>query len=169
MQTLRNTVGPSLAAIVGYVNALVLTQAFSTQEDPGIVDGTTDGNLQTGNAVDFTVDGFRYNKAATDDLFDLSGETDTIAAEYRAYWLYLDAAGTATIAAGANSIDEASALLSLPDLDETQSVIGVYIAGPATDFDGAAGLAAQGTVYDGIPAGVPGMPARPEFVKLIAP
>ena len=169
MLTLRNTIGVELATLVDLYNASTLVSHFSTQEDAGIADGLTDGKLKTVAAVDFTVAGFRYNKAATDDLWDLSAETDTIAAQYRAYWLYLDAAGVASIAAGANAASEAAALLALPNITETKSVIGTYVAGPSTDFNGAAHLTAQGTITDGIPAGVPGMTARPQFVKLVAP
>ncbi len=167
MKILRNTLGPELASIIGFVNALVLTAHFATLEDPAIANGATAGKLKTVNAVDYTVAGVRENKAATDDLWDLTGETTNGAAEFRAYWLYVDASGTATIDGGTAGTDEASALAKLPDFDETQSVIGVYIGGVDTDYTLA--LAAQGTIHDGIPAGVPGMPDRPEFVKLVAP
>jgi hypothetical protein len=135
---------------------LVLLTCYSanvTATAPGIIDGTTDGKLQSGASVDFTIGGVKYTKAATDDLWDLSAQTDTTASQYRAFWLYLNSSGTASIGAGSNAATAAAALAALPALDGTKSVIGVYVAGPSTDFNGAAGLQAQGTVYNGIPAG----------------
>lgn len=134
--------------------SLIAKMAFSIEEAGAIADGTTDGALQlVTNPTGYTIAGLRYSKAATDDLWDLSGETDTAAATFRAYWLYLNAAGAASFAAGTDSISAAAAIGALPDPDSTKSILGVYVAGAATDFDGAAGLEAQGDVYDGIPAG----------------
>jgi len=124
----------------------------STKDNGQIADGTTDGKLKTVAAVDFAIAGALYTKAATDDLWDLSAETDTTGAQYRAYWLYLDSSGTASIAAGTNAASAAAALAALPAITATKSVIGVYVAGLSTDFNGAAGLAAQGTIYNGMPA-----------------
>lgn len=153
-------------------NCLMLLLCFATLESPALDDGTTDGKIKTTVEVDYTVAGVRYTKAATDDLFDLSAETNTTASQYRAYWLYLDSSGTASIAAGSNETTEALALANLPALVETKSIIGVYVADPSCDFNGAAGLAAQGTIYNGIPAGVPcGVPRKtysaPELVTLV--
>lgn len=120
-----------------------------------IGNGGTAGNLRTTASCDYTVDGPLYVKAATDDLWDLSGETDTAAAEYRAYWLYLDASGTASFAAGDEAASAALALAALPAKVAAKSVVGVYVAAPECDFDDAGGLAAQGTIHNGVPAGVP--------------
>uniref|UniRef100_UPI00261DAF36 hypothetical protein n=1 Tax=uncultured Nocardioides sp. TaxID=198441 RepID=UPI00261DAF36 len=38
-------------------------------------------------------------------------------------------------------------------LDGTKAVVGVFVAAPECDFDDAGGLAAQGTIHDGIPEG----------------
>lgn len=156
------------------LNAVVMLAAFSTFDDPAIANGTTAGQLKTTADADYRIAGVAYSKAATDDLWDLSGETDTDASSYRAYWLYLDSSGTASVAAGEDATSEANALRDLPDLDEAKAIIGVYVAGTSTDFDDAGGLAAQGTIHDGIPDGVPcGVPrqtyAAPELVQLIAP
>lgn len=174
MLTVRKTMGRAeLNSLWAYTASLVMLVAFSTFDDPAIADGTTDGKLQSTASVDFKVAGVKATKAATDDLWDLSAETDTTASQYRAYWLYLDASGTASIAAGEDATTAALALQALPDIDETQSVIGVFVADPSCDFNGAAGLAAQGTIYDGIPAGVPvGVPGKtysvPETLNLIS-
>jgi len=133
--------------------SLQLKLAFSIQGFPAIGDGTTSGTLRTTAATPYTVAGAVYSKASTDDLWDLSAEVDTAAATYRAYWLYLDSAGAASIVAGSDVPTEAQALASLPLPADDQSVAGVYVAGPSCDFDGVAGLEAQGTVYDGIPEG----------------
>jgi hypothetical protein len=133
------------------INALKLSLCHATRTNGAIADGTTDGRLQLITAVSFAVDGALKSKAATDDLWNLAAQTDTADDEYLAYWLYLDASGTATIAAGTAAATEALAIAALPEVTLTKSVIGVYVAGPETDFNGAAGLAAQGTIYDGIP------------------
>jgi hypothetical protein len=114
-----------------------------------IANGGTAGRLRTTATVAFRVAGSLYSKASTDDLWNLSAETDTIADQYRAYYLYLDASGTATIGAGSNAATLAAAIAALPDVAATKAVIGVYVAGPETDFDDAGGLSSQGTIYNG--------------------
>ena len=155
MNTQRKTGGRAeLGALWAMVNGLVLL-AFSTQKDPGIDDGTTAGKLKTTASVDYRIAGFEHTKAGTDDLWNLSGETDTDASSYRAYWLYLDASGTASVAKGTDKTTAALALGALPDLDETKSIIGVYVAEPSTDFNAVGGLATQGDIPDGVPNEVP--------------
>lgn len=127
-----------------------LLSNFSTADDPAIGNGTTAGNLRTTAAVDYKIAGAAQAQlASTDDLWDLSAETDTNAASYRAYWLHADG----TFAASGDKPSAAGALGDLPDPDSSKGLIGVFVAGPSTDFDDAGGLAAQGTIYDGIPAG----------------
>lgn len=149
---LSRTAGPkSFAGLAALYNSLCLALAFSVKADPAIGDGTTAGQLRTTAAADFQIGQFVYNKASTDDLWDLSAETDTVAGQYRAYWLLLDSAGAASFVAGTDAASEADALLGLPLHDETKSIAGVFVAGPSTDFSLA--LVAQGTVYDGVPDG----------------
>lgn len=153
--------------VIELYNALCLKGLFATIDDPGTIDGTTDGKLQTGSAADFKVDGITATKAATDDLWDLTAEVDTVASEYRSYWLLLDSSGVASIAAGSIQSTEALAVANLPSLDNTKSVLGVYTAGPSTDFDGVAGLAAQGTIVDGVPDGTPYTVQGSDVVDLV--
>ncbi len=162
----RNSQNLLVAALITLANGLAYDRQ-STDDDGAIANGTTDGKLKTVNAVDFQIDGVKFTKAGTDDLWDLTGEVDTIAAEFRAYWLYLDSSGVATIVAGTTKTTEALAKAALPALDLTKSVIGVYTAGPTTDFDGAAGLAAQGTIDDGVPVGVPGKASQPDVLNVV--
>lgn len=156
-----------LDALWAQLTILTYFALFGTQDDAGIGNGTTAGNLRTTASADYKINGITYTKASTDDLWDLSAETDTAAATFRAYWLYLDSSGTASFAAGADKASEADAKLNLPALDTSKSVIGVFIAGAATDFDAVGGLAAQGTIVDGIPAGVPGAPDAADIVALV--
>jgi hypothetical protein len=90
-----------------------------------------------------------YSKASTDDLWNLSAITDTTGAQYRAVALCLDASGTATIETGAVATSAALALQALPVIPTTKSVVGVFVAGPSTNWDAGGGLAAQGTIYNG--------------------
>ena len=158
-----------LTALWGAVNRLMVYLMFSVRHVlPVIDDGTTAGKLKTTNSAAFYVAGLTYTKAGTDDLWDLSAETDTTATQFRAYWLYVNAAGTASFAASVNAPSAAAALNSLPAIDVAKSVFGVFVAGVSTDFDDAGGLAAQGTLYDGIPAGVLGIGVT-DFTELVAP
>jgi|GEM_PF-5085409 len=172
---IRKTGGRSeLDALWARHNSLLMLLAFGATAIGSIGDGTTAGNLRTTASSTYRVAGVDKTKASTDDLWDLSGETDTDASSYRAYWLYLDGSGAASVAAGTDATTEALALALLPDLVETKGIIGVFVAGPSCDFDAGGGLAAQGTIHDGIPEGVPcGVPRQtytaPEMVNLVAP
>lgn len=147
---------PGVAPVRKLWTALLSLQmrlAFSASGAPAIGNGGTAGNLRTTASTPYTIAGQQYTLASTDDVWDLSGETDTTASQYRAYWLYANAAGTGSIVAGENSATAAGALASLPLPSDTLSVIGVFVADPSTDFDAGGGLAAQGTIYDGVAPG----------------
>ena len=140
-----------------YRNSLrgLMYRLLNSLANPAIIaNGTTAGNLRTtATAIGPLIDGDpAANLVAQDDFWDLSAETDTAAGKFRAYWLYVDVALAATFVASGSDRDTAQeALESLPDLDATKSILGVYVAGPATDFDDAGGLAAQGTIHDRVP------------------
>jgi hypothetical protein len=138
---------------LGWAAAQALTAttpaAVSTSATLGIANGTTPGCLKTQADSVYAIAGTWYRKASTDDLWDLSAQTDTIAAQYKAFWLYVDAGGTATIAAGTVAASEAAAIAALPAEVSTKCPLGVFVAGPSCDFNGAGGLAAQGTIING--------------------
>lgn len=168
--TVRKTGGrDELDAIWTMINALVYRQ-FAAQDSPALANGATAGKIKTvTSSTTFRIDGVPYAKAATDDLWDLSAETDTDASSYRAYWLYIDASGVASIAAGDDRPRDDLALKALPNLDPTLSVFGVFVAGPSCNFNGAGGLSAQGDLYNRVPAGVPDASETPEITHLVAP
>lgn len=141
------------AALWAEIASTSMRAHFSTYGAPAIGNGGTAGNLRTNASTIGRVAGVEVTKASTDDLWDLSGETDTIAAQYRAYWLYVSAAGAGSFVAGPNAPTAAQALAALPAPAEDQCIVGVYVAGPTTDFDDAGGLAAQGDIYNGIAPG----------------
>lgn len=116
-----------------------------------IGNGSTAGRLRTNATVTYRIGGALYTKSSTDDLWNLSAQTDTTGAQYRAFLLCLDASGTATIEAGTVAASAAAAVAALPTVTATKAVIGVFVAGLSTDFDNAGGLAAQGTIYNGWP------------------
>lgn len=124
---------------------------------PNIANGTSNGRLKTTAAAAFRIGGQVYSLGATDPAWDLHSETATAAGTYRAYWLYVDSAGTCTFAAGTDETSAAKALASLPDPTLTKCVFGVYVAGPSTNFANA--LAAQGTIYNGVPDGAGWVPS----------
>jgi hypothetical protein len=167
-KVMRKTGGRNeLDNLTDKVNLLVARTQYGTQDDAAIANGTTVGNLRTVNAADFKIDGLTYTKAATDDLWDFTGEVANGAAVFRAYWLYLDSAGAATFAAGADAATEALAKVALPALDVTKSVVGVFIGGLSTDYTIA--LSAQGTIEDGVPAGTVLFADAADITSLVAP
>ena len=115
-----------------------------------IGNGTTAGRLRTNAAVTYCIGGALYTKASTDDLWNLSGQTATTGAQFRAILLCLDASGTASIEAADNAATLNAAVAALGSVTATKAVIGVYVAGLSTNFANA--LASQGTIYNGWPA-----------------
>ena len=144
---------PIVAALVDLA-AMKLREQNGAATSGQIADGTTDGKIKTVASCDYKIAGQLFTKAITDDLWNLTAEVDTDGTHYRAYWLYLAANGTASIAAGTDALTSAAnAIAALPALDSSKAAIGVYVAGPSTDFNGAAGLTAQGTLINGYPSG----------------
>lgn len=62
----------------------------------GLAIGTTTSKVNTGTAITYTLNGRTYPKAATADLFTLAGTT-LAARQTCAFFLWLDAAGTASV------------------------------------------------------------------------
>jgi len=149
-----NALVADLTAVRTAEVALLARQQNEAKSYSGIGDGTTAGKLKTSMGTDFSVGGVLYNKANADDLFGLTGEVDTAADKFRAYWLLLDDSGTAAIQAGTDADSAAEAIAALPTPTAGNAVIGCYVAGLACDFDDAGGLAAQGTIYNGWPSAV---------------
>jgi hypothetical protein len=153
-------------------NSLMMYSTLSVQSLLGAIgNGTTAGRLRTNASVNFRIGRGLYTKASTDDLWNLTAPANLAAAQYQAHWLLLDAAGAASIGSGSVQATAALALANLPALDGTKSVIGVFVAGPSTDYDIA--LAAQGTIHNGIPSGVPcGVPRHtytdPSIIDLVS-
>ena len=131
--------------------ALLYRREHEALGHANVGNGGTAGRLRTNSSVTYRIGGTLYVKASTDDLWNLSAETDTTGAQYRAYWLYLDSSGTAAVGAGTNAASAAAAIAALPTVASTKAVIGVFVAGLSTDFDAVGGLAAQGTIYNGWP------------------
>lgn len=116
----------------------------------GIGNGTTNGRLRSNADVEYCIAGTVYRKTSTDDLWNLSAQSSLSSGQYKAFWLYLDSSGTASIGAGTVATSSALAIAALPAVTSTKAVIGVYVAGPSTNFANA--LATQGTLIDGWPA-----------------
>lgn len=151
-RTIRKTPGiEPLIDVHAEVASLMARLMFSHTGAPAIGNGTTNGRLRTNASVTGNIAAVPVTKASTDDLWNLSAQTATPASTFRAIWLYIDAAGTASIAAGTNAASAAAALAALPAPDETKCIFGVYVAGGSTNFANA--LAAQGTIHNGIPSG----------------
>jgi hypothetical protein len=122
---------------------------------PNVGNGTTAGRLRTNAAISYQINGALYTKASTDDFWNLSAKTATLAAQYRAHALCILANGNAAIVDGpvAASPDDALAGITWDDVEESRVVVGIYVAGPETDY--AAALASQGTIYNGWPDSPP--------------
>lgn len=157
-RTVRNVPGASalMLTLIAYLNSW----ANACLDYATIANGTTNGKLKTTSDASFRIDGKLYKKAATDDLWTLSGEASLSTGQYKAYWLYIDTAGAASIEGGTIGSSATIALQNLPVPSTSKSVFGVFVAGPSTNFANA--LSSQGTIHHGIPAGssyVPGTPS----------
>lgn len=176
-RNIRRTGGTDMwDAIVAHLQAFAnacLTYA-------NIANGTTAGKLKTQATISYKVDSQVYSKANTDDLWTLSAIATMSANQYRAVTLYLDASGTASIDSGTvvtntdSTAGKLAALALCPAIPATKSIIGVFVAGPSTNFANA--LTSQGTLYHGIPTGygtcsmVPLSPAGlSDFPSIVAP
>jgi hypothetical protein len=138
-------------ALTAAINALHARSSFSARTSGVLANATTAGKIKTTVACVFALAGALYSKAITDNLWDLTGQTATASGKYRAYHLYLDASGAASISAAptADASTAAGALALLPAIPDTKSVVGVFVAGPSTDFTAAP--SSQGTLYNGLP------------------
>lgn len=74
----------------------ITTRDNACLQAAGLAAGTTPAKVKSVNAIGYIVNGRTYNKAATDDCWTLSG-TALGAGEVCAFFLLLDAAGTASI------------------------------------------------------------------------
>ena len=92
-------------------------QRSMTWTSGAITDGGTAGKVESVAAINFAIDDLPYTKAATDDLWDLTG-VSTDADEFMKVLLCLDAAGAATIIEGtiasATGAGQADALVPEP-------------------------------------------------------
>uniref|UniRef100_A0A6M3INW5 Uncharacterized protein n=2 Tax=viral metagenome TaxID=1070528 RepID=A0A6M3INW5_9ZZZZ len=124
------------------------TVAVTAETETLVGDGTTAGKAQLLERIAFTVGGQVVYKAATDDLWDMSGYVDVGAAKFRAVALCLDVSGAAVLVPGT---DQDSAALGFAEVGAlvpaTSTVIAMYVGGNSADWDDAGGLAGQGTFY----------------------
>lgn len=169
LTTLNTTAKTSLVAAINEVRGTVVSEQASldtvqaslntlnssANTSPAIDDGSTAGNLKTSVGASYRIDGELGYLAATDDFWDLSAETDTLAGKYRAYSLEIDDADVAQfVATTPDSDSEEDALAALAAVASTRSRLGIFVAGPECDFDDAGGLAAQGTINNGDSTGI---------------
>ena len=109
--------------------SLALLLNYSTQGDANIGNGTTAGRLRTNATAAYRIGTGAFSKPSTDNLWNLSAQTDTAAGEYKAFWLLLDGSLAGSIAAGTAQASAVDALAALPALDGTKAVVGVFVAG----------------------------------------
>ena len=121
----------------------------------GLAIGTTKSKVKTANAIDYTIDGIFYSKAATDDLFVHTDVTVQAVGTTKLYALCLDASGNASIIAGpvTQTVDGITYTLKagqLPPIPATKCLVGVlkivtdatHTFTPATTLNDAAGITA---------------------------
>ena len=66
----------------------------------GIAIGTTTTKIKSANAIEYTIDGIRYTKAATDDLWIPASVATSAVDLFNGCYLYLDAAGAQSVVDG---------------------------------------------------------------------
>jgi hypothetical protein len=136
------------AALWTFLSTVLLNRVLAFAS---IGNGTTNGRLRTNAAVSYCIAGQVYTKASTDDLWNLSALTTLTSGQFQAVALYLAANGDASIGAGTVSASAAAAIRALPTPPTDKCIVGVYVANASTNFGNA--LAAQGTIYNGLPSG----------------
>jgi len=108
----------------------------------GVADGAVDGKAKTTNAITYEIDGIVCTRAATDNLFDLTGVA-TGAAEYKKVLLGLNSAGNGLIVEGAVAATQAAAQLP------SRRKVNICIVGVVEiDNNYAGGDLAANTFYD---------------------
>lgn len=142
-------------------------------DDAGLAEGTNANTFKTANAMDFTIKGRFYSKAATDNIaFATAGKAFTAQADLStAYYVFLiDSAGAITVLQGLDSTqsppkqdgnDVPGEIPHLPDnLSATRAVFGILkvVTSGGTFTPGTTDLGAAAvtdTFYDvaGIPPG----------------
>lgn len=110
--------------------------------------------LHSPDTYGYTLGGRSYSIEPQDDFWNLSGETDTIANQYRGYRLYADGTFLATAnvvnAVAATAQASVRTLLAALADDRTKTVVAEIICGPSTDFSANAILAKTGALtYNG--------------------
>lgn len=98
--------GTLLNAIMKVLNSMCFTVG-------GTAIGGTKTKAQLANTIQFSINGKAKTKAATDDLWTLTGFNCTNA-KYNACWLYLDGNGAASIGAGTEAATEAGVVMPTP-------------------------------------------------------
>lgn len=143
----------STKAVIGVFLASPLCNYANALAAQGVITNGLPSDLAYAGAplaVSYAIGGRIYTKVATDDLWNLSALATLLASQYRATALYLDSSGAATIASSAVAASAALAIAGLEDIPSTKARVAVYVAGPLTNYSNA--LAAQGTIYNGLPA-----------------
>jgi hypothetical protein len=134
------------------VNAMALLAANRCLSAGGATIGTTTTKAKSANTIVFTIDGVFKSKAATDDLWTLSGGVVPISS-FQKYLLCLDASGTASVIQGVPAATAAAVVLPAPPQD--RAIVGVLTVatdGVTTFTPGTTALSASGitdTYVDG--------------------
>jgi hypothetical protein len=89
----------------------------------GLVIATTSTKIKTATAVDYTINGLNYQKAATDNITITAGAVQAIST-FCKYLVSVDAAGTVTTTKGNDGTTAALALLS--DLPANNAPLGYF-------------------------------------------
>jgi hypothetical protein len=148
-----DVVGSGAAAVESLTQLAADVRAGEPLSFAGIVNGSTAGKLQNGSAAEYRgPTGVVSSVAATDDLWDLTGEAAPAAGKIVAIALCLNDSGTATIVRG-DEVDGARdaagfvAAVNALTRPTDRTVIGYFFADENTNF--AAGLTSSGTVVHG--------------------
>jgi hypothetical protein len=130
--------------------------------DGGAGIGTTTSKVRSNATISYTINGEFKSKAATDDLWTLTGAVIP-AGQKRTYLLLLDSAGAATVAASDTVL--AAGTVTLPAWPADKAIVGSVTVSngsggnftPGTTALNAASITT--TYFDGVPAAM--LPAAP--------
>jgi hypothetical protein len=112
----------------GWVAVRDAKEPSGVYQAAGCTNGTTAGKAKTVNTIYYTINGYQNTKAATDDLWDLTG-VSTAAGEYKYVFLQLNISGTASIAVGAAGADAGDT--PYPNRTASTAVVGIVTIPPS--------------------------------------
>jgi|GEM_PF-3148108 len=125
-----NEISPATWSIqLGFLLNTIMTALNAMNFSVGLVaQAGTNTKVKTTNTVQYTIGGFAYTKAATDNFWVLDTTCNVTNAYWNGIWLGINAAGTAVFQAGTQATTQAGIVMPMPAA--TTCVLGYLTINP---------------------------------------